>query len=86
VRHLDRLFVKHLGASPLQVARTSRVQRAKRLLDSTTLPISQIAMRSGFSSIRRFNTVFLEIYQQSPSAIRKARGNRILQASKLRDA
>jgi len=40
VRHLDRLFVKHLGASPLQVARTNRVQRAKRLLDSTNLPIS----------------------------------------------
>lgn len=74
VRHLDRLFSKHLGASPLQVARTGRVQRAKRLLDSTNLPISQIAMRAGFSSVRRFNTVFLEVYQRSPSAIRKARG------------
>jgi AraC family transcriptional regulator, regulatory protein of adaptative response / methylated-DNA-[protein]-cysteine methyltransferase len=73
VRHLDRLFVKHLGASPLQVARTNRVQRAKRLLDSTNLPISEIAMRAGFSSIRRFNTVFLEVYQRSPTAIRTAR-------------
>jgi AraC family transcriptional regulator of adaptative response / DNA-3-methyladenine glycosylase II len=48
VRHLDRLFAKHLGASPLQIARTNRVQRAKRLLDSTNLPISEIAMRTGF--------------------------------------
>lgn len=73
-RHLDRLFSKYLGASPLQIARTNRVQCAKRLLDSTNLPMSEIAMRAGFSSIRRFNTVFLEVYQRSPSAIRKARG------------
>jgi AraC family transcriptional regulator, regulatory protein of adaptative response / methylated-DNA-[protein]-cysteine methyltransferase len=74
VRHLDRLFSKHLGASPLQVARTNRVQYAKRLLDSTDLPISAIAMRAGFSSIRRFNAVFREVYRRSPSTIRKARG------------
>jgi AraC family transcriptional regulator, regulatory protein of adaptative response / methylated-DNA-[protein]-cysteine methyltransferase len=74
VRHLDRLFSKHLGAAPLQVARTNRVQYAKRLLDSTDLPISAIAMRAGFSSIRRFNTVFREVYRRSPSAIRKTRG------------
>ena len=83
VRHLDRLFVKHLGASPLQVARTNRVQRAKRLLDSTNLPISEIAMRAGFSSIRRFNTVFLEVYQRSPTAIRTARREHAREAGKL---
>jgi len=80
---LIMLFVKHLGASPLQVARTNRVQRAKRLLDSTNLPISEIAMRAGFSSIRRFNTVFLEVYQRSPTAIRTARRDRARKASKL---
>jgi AraC family transcriptional regulator, regulatory protein of adaptative response / methylated-DNA-[protein]-cysteine methyltransferase len=83
VRHLDRLFAKHLGASPLQIARTNRVQRAKRLLDSTNLPISEIAMRAGFSSIRRFNTVFLEVYQRSPTAIRAARRDRAREAGKL---
>jgi len=86
VRHLDRLFVKHLGASPLQVARTNRVQRAKRLLDSSNLPISEIAMRAGFSSIRRFNAVFLEVYQQSPTAIRAARRDRAREARKLQAA
>jgi AraC family transcriptional regulator, regulatory protein of adaptative response / methylated-DNA-[protein]-cysteine methyltransferase len=86
VRQLDRLFVKHLGASPLQVARTNRVQRAKRLLDSTNLPISEIAMRAGFSSIRRFNTVFLEVYQRSPTAIRTARRDRAREAGKLQAA
>jgi AraC family transcriptional regulator of adaptative response / DNA-3-methyladenine glycosylase II len=72
-RHLSRLFQKHLGASPIQVARTTRVQRAKRLLDETGLPIAEIAMRAGFGSLRRFNTVFAEVYRRPPSEIRRLR-------------
>ncbi|SKA16008.1 AraC family transcriptional regulator, regulatory protein of adaptative response / DNA-3-methyladenine glycosylase II [Enhydrobacter aerosaccus] len=70
-RHLDRLFKRHIGASPLQVARTYRVQRAKRLLDQTSLPMPEIAFRSGFTSLRRFNTVFAEVYGRPPTAIRR---------------
>lgn len=70
-RHLDRLFSRHVGASPLQVARTCRVQRAKRLLDQTDLPMQEIAFRAGFTSLRRFNTVFAEVYGRPPSAIRQ---------------
>ncbi len=70
-RHLARLFRKHLGASPLQVAQTVRVQRAKRLLDSTDLAISEIAFRSGFASLRRFNAVFAEVYRRPPTEIRR---------------
>ena len=70
-RHLARLFRKHLGASPLQVAQTARVQRAKRLLDSTDLAMSEIAFRSGFASLRRFNAVFAEVYRRPPSEIRR---------------
>lgn len=72
-RHLSRLFKKHLGASPAQVARTGRVQRAKRLLDETDLPMTEIALRSGFRSLRRFNTVFAEVYKRPPTEIRRAR-------------
>jgi AraC family transcriptional regulator of adaptative response / DNA-3-methyladenine glycosylase II len=72
-RHLSRLFTSYLGASPTQVARTARVQRAKRLLHETDLPMSEIAFRSGFRSLRRFNTVFAEVYQRPPAAIRRAR-------------
>jgi AraC family transcriptional regulator of adaptative response / DNA-3-methyladenine glycosylase II len=68
--HLSRLFQKHLGASPAQVARTGRVQRAKRLLDETDLPMTEIALGSGFRSLRRFNTVFAEVYKRSPTVIR----------------
>lgn len=72
-RHLARLFQKYLGASPARVARTARVQRAKRLLDETNLPMIEIALRAGFRSLRRFNAVFAEIYQRPPTAIRRTR-------------
>ena len=73
-RHLSRLFQKHLGASPIQVAKTARVQRAKRLLDATDLSMAQIAMRAGFGSLRRFNAVFAEVYARPPTEIRKRAG------------
>ena len=72
-RHLSRLFNEHLSASPLQVAKTLRIQRAKRLLDETSLPIAEIALESGFGSVRRFNTVFRELYGRPPSSFRAKR-------------
>jgi AraC family transcriptional regulator of adaptative response/methylated-DNA-[protein]-cysteine methyltransferase len=66
-RHLSRLFARHVGASPMQVARTARVQRAKRLLDGTDLPMAQIALHAGFGSLRRFNAGFAEVYRRSPT-------------------
>ena len=75
-RHLNRLFRKHLGASPTQVARTARVQRAKRLIDGTELAMTEIALSSGFRSLRRFNAAFVEVYQRSPTEVRRfARAN-----------
>jgi AraC family transcriptional regulator, regulatory protein of adaptative response / methylated-DNA-[protein]-cysteine methyltransferase len=73
MRHLDRLFAKHMGASPLQFAQATRLHKAKRLLDNTTLPMTEVAARAGFSSLRRFNAVFAEIYKRSPSQIRRVR-------------
>ncbi|KRR22248.1 bifunctional transcriptional activator/DNA repair enzyme AdaA [Bradyrhizobium retamae] len=70
-RHLSRLFDKHVGASPGQVAKTARVQRAKRLLDDTELPMTEIASLAGFRSLRRFNAVFAEVYKRPPSDIRR---------------
>jgi AraC family transcriptional regulator of adaptative response / DNA-3-methyladenine glycosylase II len=72
-RHLCRLFARHVGASPVQVARTLRVQRAKRLLDETDLPMAEVALRAGFGSVRRFNAVFAEVYRRPPTAIRRQR-------------
>jgi AraC family transcriptional regulator of adaptative response/methylated-DNA-[protein]-cysteine methyltransferase len=70
-RQLSRLFAEHLDASPLQVAQSLRVQRAKRLLDSTDLPITAIAERAGFSSQRRMSAAFVRLYGRPPSALRR---------------
>src|SRR5262245_12040964 len=72
-RQLTRLFARHLQASPSKVARTARVQRAKRLIDESSLPMTEIAMRAGFGSLRRFNSAFAEIYGRPPTEIRRAR-------------
>jgi AraC family transcriptional regulator of adaptative response / DNA-3-methyladenine glycosylase II len=72
-RHLHRLFVRHAGASPTAVATTRRVQRAKTLVDTTGLPMSDIAFAAGFASIRRFNAAFRAVYHRPPSALRRAR-------------
>lgn len=70
-RHLTRLFQKHLGASPLQMAKTARVQRAKRLLTGTDMTITEIALQAGFGSVRRFNAVFQEVYRRPPTEIKR---------------
>jgi AraC family transcriptional regulator of adaptative response/methylated-DNA-[protein]-cysteine methyltransferase len=70
-RQLNRLFAQHLHASPAQVAKTARLQRAKRLLDVTELPMTEVALQAGFRSVRRFNAVFAEVYRRSPSQLRQ---------------
>jgi AraC family transcriptional regulator, regulatory protein of adaptative response / methylated-DNA-[protein]-cysteine methyltransferase len=72
-RHLARLFERHVGTGPHQVAKTRRVQRAKRLLDTTADPMTQIAYSAGFGSVRRFNAAFRELYGRSPSSVRDLR-------------
>ena len=76
-RHLRRLFERHAGASPIAVAVTRRVQRAKLLIDGTRMPISVIAFAAGFASIRRFNAAFRAVYRRSPTSVRRARRRRL---------
>lgn len=72
-RHLRRLFLKHLGATPVAVAQTRRIAFAKKLIDETRLPLTQIAMAAGFGSVRRFNTSFRTVYGRSPRELRSLR-------------
>ena len=72
-RHLHRLFVAHVGAPPLAVAKTRRLHFAKRLIDETDLSMTEIAFASGFGSLRRFNDTFRETYERAPSALRRLR-------------
>jgi len=75
-RHLRRLFRHHAGAPPTAVATTRRVQRAKALVDETTMPMSAIAFAAGFASLRRFNAAFHAVYRRPPTAVRRARSRR----------
>ncbi len=72
-RHLRRLFVTHLGVTPDALARSARAHLARRLLDDTDLPVSQIAFAAGFGSLRQFNRVCREVFRESPSALRARR-------------
>ena len=70
-RHLRRLFLKHLGATPTAVAHTRRLHFAKKLIDETNLPMSQVAIASGFGCVRRFNAAIQKTYKRTPTRIRR---------------
>ena len=70
-RHLSRLFLRHAGATPGEIAATRRVQRAKRLIDTTSLTLAEIAFAAGFRSVRRFNDAFRTTYKRPPSTFRR---------------
>ena len=78
-RHLRRLFRQHLGAAPVSVAQTRRVLLAKALIHQTDLSMAQVALASGFGSVRRFNETFQALYGRPPSALRR-RGAREAEA------
>ncbi len=70
-RHLGRLFQSHLGASPITIAQTRRLQFAKKLLDETNLSMTEIAFSSGYGSVRRFNDHFKKVYSRTPVSLRR---------------
>jgi AraC family transcriptional regulator of adaptative response / DNA-3-methyladenine glycosylase II len=72
-RYLRKLFSQHLGVAPKQYALYQQILFAKSLLHQTNLPIADIAMQSGFHSIRRFNDAFFKQLKLSPGQIRRQR-------------
>jgi AraC family transcriptional regulator, regulatory protein of adaptative response / DNA-3-methyladenine glycosylase II len=70
-RQLRRLFLQHLGASPIAVAQTRRVLFAKQLIHETQMPLTEIALAAGFGSVRRFNEIFRDLFHRPPSALRR---------------
>lgn len=82
-RHLRRLFEEHVGASPIDVAISRRLHLGRMLLSQTGMSITDIALASGFNSLRRFNDAFLKTYRRSPREYRKDanEGSRAKQAA-----
>jgi len=69
-RHLRRIFAAEHGVTPMQYLQTRRLLLAKQLLTDTRLPVTQVALASGFRSVRRFNAAFAESYRMSPRRLR----------------
>jgi AraC family transcriptional regulator, regulatory protein of adaptative response / DNA-3-methyladenine glycosylase II len=72
-RHVRRLFVLHLGATPDQLARSRRAHFARRLLDDTDLTVIDVAFASGFGSLRQFNRAMQDVFSASPTDLRNRR-------------
>jgi AraC family transcriptional regulator of adaptative response / DNA-3-methyladenine glycosylase II len=77
-RQLRRLFVQHLGASPIKVATTHRLHFARKLIDETDLPIMKVALSSGFNSLRQFNHAIRTSSGHSPTQLRRLRGRVVI--------
>ncbi|MBS1148518.1 MAG: ada [Myxococcaceae bacterium] len=72
-RYLRRLFARHLGTSPQAVAASRRAHFARVLLDASAQPVTQVALASGFRSVRQFNDVIRAVFGQTPTQLRGAR-------------
>jgi AraC family transcriptional regulator of adaptative response / DNA-3-methyladenine glycosylase II len=74
-RQLRRLFIQHLGVPPIKIASTHRVHFARNLIEQTDMPMVEIALNAGFSSLRQFNHAMRTIAGQSPTRLRRLRDN-----------
>ncbi len=72
-RQINRLLTAELGAGPLALARAQRAQTARTLIETTSMPITQIAFAAGFASVRQFNDTIREVFASSPSELRGSR-------------
>lgn len=78
-RQLQRQLTAELGAGPIALARAQRAQAARLLLQTTELPVTEVAFAAGFASVRQFNDTVREVYDRTPSGLRaegQARGSR----------
>lgn len=80
-RHLRRIFQAEHGVTPVQYLQTRRLLTAKHLLTDTCMPMSQVALASGFNSLRRFNAAFADNYRMSPTRLRGDAADEPLPAS-----
>ncbi len=72
-RQVHRLLVAEVGSGPLALARAQRAQTARILIETTSLPITEVAFASGFQSVRQFNDTIREVYAAAPTDLRTAK-------------
>ncbi|MGW7428760.1 bifunctional transcriptional activator/DNA repair enzyme AdaA [Streptomyces sp. NPDC054861] len=83
-RQVQRQLTAELGAGPVALARAQRAHTARLLLQTTSLPITEIAFASGFASVRQFNDTIRSIYARTPSALRTESGTGTATAARTR--
>src|SRR3954469_10102099 len=76
VRQIQRQLLAELGAGPLAIARAQRAQTARLLVETTPVPLGDVAFAAGFASVRTFNDTVREIFAQTPSELRLRARNR----------
>ncbi len=76
-QHLERLLHAELGAGPLGLARAQHAQTARLLIESTSLPLADVALAAGFGSVRQFNDVVREVFATTPGELRKRTQHRL---------
>lgn len=72
-RHLNRLLTDEIGAGPLAIARAQRAQTARVLIETTSMPMTDVAFAAGFASVRQFNDTVREVFAATPSRLRSDR-------------
>ena len=72
-RQVERLVTAELGAGPLALARAQRAQTARVLIESTALPMTEVAYAAGFASLRSFNATVQEVFALTPTELRRRR-------------
>jgi AraC family transcriptional regulator of adaptative response / DNA-3-methyladenine glycosylase II len=72
-RHLNRMMTDELGAGPLAVARAQRAQTARVLIETTSMPMTDVAFAAGFSSVRQFNDTVRDVFASAPTVLRSQR-------------
>src|SRR6202012_4732756 len=70
-RHMRQVFRDEFGVSPVEFWQTQRLLLAKQLLTDSTMSVTDVAMASGFRSLRRFNALLKERYRLTPTELRK---------------
>jgi len=75
-RQVGRVLTAELGAGPLALARAQRARTARILVETTALPMTEIAFAAGFASIRQFNATMIEVYDIAPSVLRERAARR----------
>jgi AraC family transcriptional regulator of adaptative response / DNA-3-methyladenine glycosylase II len=71
VRQVERQLLAELGAGPLALARAQRAQTARLLIETTGLPMGDIAFAAGFPSIRTFNDTVRAVFALPPTELRR---------------